>query len=222
MVLGVTDVAGLVLTSVGVSQIPVFPGAQATWRRCTSKYQDIYLPLHDRLELIAMQVQMFRRRADFSNQLPMDLPESLSIERLQLAGDLINEASEMCIEYEKLPSDAQNHWGRQNGPDLQNKIETAERKIGLVARYAALHSQELILELAERVLRLEHHVEEMEEGGGGNGDVAEENLTSGDEDAVHDDEGNDGGADLLAILAIWTLVTVFAVTILGRAGRHLS
>lgn len=127
MVLGVPEEVGLALTSVGLSQVPVTAGVQATWRRLTFNYNDAYLPLRERLDTQVMQLRMFRRRAVFANELPMDSPESIAIEKLYMAAEAVDKASMMCQEYEELPFDAQNSWGRENGQELQISIEIAEK-----------------------------------------------------------------------------------------------
>lgn len=222
---------GLALTSVGVSQIPVTAGAQATWRRYTYKYHEAYVPLRERMDILKMQIRMLTRRAVFPGELPMDLPESIAIEKLYLAGDLVNQASLMCQEYEELPVDSRNSWGREQGKDLRNKIENAEKKIGLVARYAALRSQELIFEMNERVLRLEENNEAAEEVGEGGGNPAEE-VSPDQGGAEHEENGDDGSVGHgneeaggisvgLATMVVWTVIVVFSATVLVRVGRQL-
>lgn len=64
----------------------------------------------------------------------------------------------MCQEYETLAVDAENAWGRENGPQLLSIVENAERKMSLVALFMALRLQELVHEMAERVLRIEESI----------------------------------------------------------------
>lgn len=231
MVLGIPEAFGLALTSVGVSQLPVVAGAQATWRRFTFNFNDAYLPLHERLDTLEMQLRMFRRRADSVNQLPADFPESIAMEKLRQVGDAVNKAIVMCQEYEDLPIDAQNSWGRDKGQELQITIEGAERKLGLVARFAALRSQELVLEMAERVLRLEQYMEAKEKVSEGEGDAGEEaipdqNLAeNGEESAVQIvvySYGEDrSSASRLAATVVWITVVLFSATVLVRVGHQL-
>lgn len=89
MVLGVSEAVRLALTSVGVSQAPVVARLQATWRRCTFKYNDVYLPPRERLDTQVMQLRMFQRRGVFAEELPMDLLESIRTERLHLGGEAV-------------------------------------------------------------------------------------------------------------------------------------
>lgn len=71
---------------------------------------------------------------------------------------------------------------------MQITIEGAEKKLGLVARLAALRSQGLVLEMAERVLRLEQYMEAAEKVSEREGDTGEEvipdqNLAENEEES---------------------------------------
>lgn len=233
MVLGVSEAVGLALTTVGVSQVPVLAGVRATWRTGTFNYNDAYAPLLERIETQQMQLRMISRRDVFATVQPMDFPETIAAEKLQLARQALEEASEMCQEYETLSVDAQNAWGREKGSELLKTVENAERKMSLVARFVALRSQELVKDMAERLFRIEEFMvaEQVERGGADGGEEgilnhgqAENEQECEDQGAVHSDgeeEGIAGIAGGLAAPAVWIMVALCAVTVLVRVGRQL-
>lgn len=100
-----------------------------------------------------------------------------------------------------------------------------------MARFAALRSQELVHEISERVLRLEHYIEPEEEvrEGGVNGveeeiqdqGGAENGEQSQNESVVNSDVEDRSGAGVLAATVVWVLVVLFSATVLVRVGRQL-
>lgn len=176
-----------------------------------------------------MQHRMFQRLGVFAKQFPVDLPESLAIEKLQLAGEAVDKASVLCHEYEEQPADSQNSWGREKGEELQTTIEDAEKKISLVARFTDLRSQEFVLDMAERVRCLEEHMQVVKEVGESGEDGGVESIAdpggaengeaqSEDESIVHSNGEDRSGAGNIAATVVWMLVGLFSATVLVRVG----
>lgn len=86
-----------------------------------------------------MQLGMFERRVVFANEFGADFPESIVAGELHLAGEAVDRSRVTSQEYDKQSAHAQNDRGHENGQVLQMNIENAEKRIGLLARFATLH-----------------------------------------------------------------------------------
>lgn len=227
MVLGASEVAGLALTSVGVAQLPVVAGAQATWERFTFDYHQKFLPLCARLEIANMHIQMLKRRAAVTYPLPMDFPGSVMTEKLDIANEVVTRAVSMCQEYTVLEVTARNSWGRNKGGELKTFIETGEQEMNLVLQYCTVRSQDMLVEVRDRLDRRSE--EGVQQCGSSEIDETEEveHCTVGDVSEAGDEPLGEGGNCLsmseesVAATIVWVMLIAMSVTILVKVGQKI-